>query len=196
MGAIRSRSVKREGVELITNRDLVISAHALMGGIDLDAASSALANKYVEAEHYFKPSDDGLNAQDWYGSVYLFPPAGCYFWDKKTQRWKMTRSSAGTLISAQAIWYQKLYKSWLAGTIKQGVYFSNCTDMFRYEQSLFDFPVCILKTAPTLIRRVGDEIKPHKTSTSFVVYMPPVDAVGESVERFKDIYSEKGRIIC
>jgi hypothetical protein len=194
--SVRRVLSKREGAELITNADLVTSAHALLGGIDLDVASSDLANEYVGAKEYFKASDDGLNCQQWYGNVYLFPPSGCYYWDKKNERWKMTRSSAGTLISSHAIWYRKLYKSWLGGHIKQGLYFSNCPDMIRYEQSIFDFPMCILKVAPTLFRRIGDDVNKHKTSTSFLVYMPPTTDSDVAIRRFVDIYSEKGRVLC
>ena len=50
----------KEDFELITNYDLVASAHELLGGIELDPASSDVANSYVEAERYFTPSDDGL----------------------------------------------------------------------------------------------------------------------------------------
>ena len=86
-----------EDRELITNYDLVASAHALLEGIDLDVASSHVANSYVEAKEYFTPMEDGLNCQQWHGSVYLFPPSGTYFWDKKNQRWKMTRATSPTL---------------------------------------------------------------------------------------------------
>ena len=81
--AIHDISKRREDLELITNYDLVASAHALMEGIDLDVASSKVANQYVEAKKFFTPIDDGLNSQQWYGDVYLFPPRGAYFWDKK-----------------------------------------------------------------------------------------------------------------
>ena len=47
-----------ENNELITSPDLVASAHALMGGIDLDVASSKIANEYVGATQFFTPSDD------------------------------------------------------------------------------------------------------------------------------------------
>ena len=52
---------RSEDLELITNYDLVSSAHALLDGIDLDVASSKTANQFVEAKNYFTPSDDGLN---------------------------------------------------------------------------------------------------------------------------------------
>jgi len=39
--------------ELITNYDLVAAAHGIMSGIELDVASSKIANEYVEAEAFF-----------------------------------------------------------------------------------------------------------------------------------------------
>jgi len=184
-----------EDRELITNQDLVASAHALLEGIDLDVASSKVANQYVEAKEYFTPSDDGLNCQQWFGSVYLFPPSGTYFWERKNQRWKMTRSTSPTLTSSHAVWFRKLYRSWMAREIKQGLYFTNCPDMIRYEQKLFDFPVCILRTAPTLLKNTSNGVSKHKTCTSFLVYLPPMESATEATERFLDIYSEKGRIL-
>ena len=49
------------------------SARVVMGRIDLDPASSAVANKTVMADRYFTSQDDGL-AQDWHGRVWLNPP--------------------------------------------------------------------------------------------------------------------------
>lgn len=186
----------KEDLELITNYDLVASAHALLEGIDLDVASSSIANQYVEAKEYFSPSDDGLNCQQWYGSVYLFPPSGAYFWDKKNDRWKMTRASSPTLTSSHAVWFRKLYRSWLAREVDQGLYFTNCPDMIRYEQKIFDFPICILKTSPLLLKNTSNGISNHKTCTSFLVYLPPMNDSAEATEKFVDIYSEKGRILC
>jgi hypothetical protein len=194
--AIQNISKHTEDRELITNYDLVAAAHALLDGIDLDVASSPLANTYVEAKEFYSPLDDGLNAQQWYGSVYLFPPSGTYFWEKKQQRWKMTRSTSPSLISSHAIWFRKIRKAWLAREIKQGLYFTNCPDMIRYEQNLFDFPVCILRTPPKLVVNTSGGIKEQKTCTSFLVYLPPVNDAAEATERFIDIYGEKGRILC
>ena len=194
--AIHDIRKRREDLELITNYDLVASAHALLEGIELDVASSKIANKYVEADNFFTPSDDGLNAQQWFGSVYLFPPSGAYFWDKQNDRWKMTRASSPTLTSSHAVWFRKLYNSWLSRDIKQGLYFTNCPDMIRYEQKIFDFPICILRTAPLLLKNTSTGIDKHKTCTSFLVYLPPMDDPTTLTEKFIEIYSEKGRILC
>jgi hypothetical protein len=186
---------QREDQELITNYDLVASAHALLNGIDLDVASSKVANTYVQADKFYTPIDDGLNAQDWYGKVYLFPPRGAYFWDKRNGRWKITRAASPTLVSSHAVWFRKLYKSWFAREVSQALYFTNCPDMIRYEQKIFDFPVCILKTAPTLVKNSSNGITKHKTCTSLLVYLPPLDDTGNATQKFIDIYSEKGRIL-
>jgi hypothetical protein len=167
-----------------------------MEGIDLDVASSKVANQYVEAKKFFTPIDDGLNSQQWYGDVYLFPPRGAYFWDKKNDKWKMTRASSPTLTSSHAVWFRKLYNSWLSNDIRQGLYFTNCPDMIRYEQKIFDFPICILKTAPLLLKNTSSGISKHKTCTSFLVYLPPIHESSKFTERFIGIYSEKGRILC
>lgn len=187
---------RREDLELITNGDLTASAHALLDGIDLDVASSKVANTYVEAKEFYTPSDDGLNEQPWYGSVYLFPPSGTYFWDKKQERWKMTRSSSPSLVSSHAVWFRRLYREWLSGQITQGLYFTNCPDMIRYEQRIFDFPICVLRTTPLLVKHTSEGISAQKTATSFLVYLPPVSSATESTERFIEIYSPKGRVIC
>ena len=68
--------------------------------------------------------------------------------------------------------------------------------MIRYEQKIFDFPICILKTAPTLIKNTSKGIDKHKTCTSFLVYLPPMNDSGNAVQKFIDIYAEKGRILC
>ncbi len=194
--AIPSIKAHREDLELITNYDLISSAHALMDGIDLDVASSDVANTYVEATEYYTPSDDGLNCQQWYGNVYLFPPSGAYFWEKKSNRWKMTRTSSNTLVSSHKVWFKKLYVSWLNREIRQGLFFTNCPDMIRYDQRIFDFPMCILKIAPILMKNTSQGIGLHKTATSFLVYLPPTDDSGAAVEKFIDIYSEKGRVLA
>lgn len=190
------RKGQNEDRELITNYDLAASANELLGGIELDVASSKVANEYVGAEKYFTPTDDGLNIQQWYGRVYLFPPGGAYFRDKKNDRWKMTRASSPTLVSSHAVWFRKLYRSWFNREIEQGLYFTNCPDMIRYEQKIFDFPICILKTSPTLIKNSSKGIEKHKTCTSFLVYLPPMDEPTSAVEKFIDIYKEKGRVLC
>jgi hypothetical protein len=194
---LKRGNVRSEEFEWITNRDLVDSAHLLMGQIDLDPASSAFANEYVGADKYFTPKEDGLNEEKWFGNVYLFPPSQSYFWHKKSQRWKTTRGLSPTLTSGHALWWRTLKRKWLSSEIEQGLYFSNFIDMTMYCQDIFDHPVCILKSRPTLIRHyyADDHIMSRNTGCSLVVYLQPKDNIEKATQEFIDIYSEKGRII-
>jgi hypothetical protein len=194
--AIPVNGLRNEDLELITSADLVSSAHALLGEIDLDPASSHFANKYVDAKNYYTPTDDGLNVGEWFGKVYLFPPSGAYTWKHKENRWKPIRAGTVNISSSHAVWFRKLYKAWFNGEVTEALYFSNCIDMVRHEQKIFDFPICILRTPPVLIGRTSKEVKRHRTCTSFLVYLQPKENTTEATERFIDIYSEKGRVIC
>lgn len=59
--------------EWYTPRQYLDVARELLGGIDLDPASSALANETVQAKRFFSLDDNGL-AREWDGKVWLNPP--------------------------------------------------------------------------------------------------------------------------
>ena len=59
--------------EWYTPPEFIESARKVMGIIDVDPASSEIANKTVKAKKFFTKDDDGLK-QKWKGNVWMNPP--------------------------------------------------------------------------------------------------------------------------
>lgn len=60
-------------VEWYTPAYIIEAARETMGSIDLDPASSDIANRTVKANTYYTKEDDGLSKL-WFGNVWLNPP--------------------------------------------------------------------------------------------------------------------------
>lgn len=64
---------RREKDEWYTPADLLDAAQEVLGTIDLDPASSEIANLTVQAREYYTIEQNGLT-QPWHGNVWLNPP--------------------------------------------------------------------------------------------------------------------------
>lgn len=99
--------------EWYTPAEYVEHARRTLGVIDLDPASSPLAQETVKAARYFSADNDGLR-QEWRGRVWLNPPysqpAIEQFIDKLIEETTAARTSAAVLLthnSTDTAWFHK-----------------------------------------------------------------------------------------
>lgn len=97
-----------------TPAEYIEAARQVMGGIDLDPASSDIAQETVKAGTYFTAETNSLD-KPWHGRVWLNPPFSMpliqQFVDKLLAEWTAGRVSQATVITNNATdtgWFQKL----------------------------------------------------------------------------------------
>jgi phage N-6-adenine-methyltransferase len=160
---IRSSS---ESFEWYTPVVVVEAAREVLGGIDIDPASCAMANETVMAARYFTADDDGLK-HDWPGRVWLNPPygggrAGAFVEQLLGQVEKRITTSSIVLLSGN----------------------STDTGWFR---PLFDFPICFAGRIDFIAP--GGEANSSPPHGSVCVY------VGPDVDRFVRVFEEFGPVV-
>jgi hypothetical protein len=161
-----------ENHEWYTPAAIMRLTYAVMGGVDLDPASNAGANRTVGARRYFTKEDDGL-AQEWGGRVWLNPPYG-------------KRNSTG-------IWWEKLLAEYDAGRVTEAMFLANSTTETKwFHEALSRFPVLFLSGRVSFWR-------PGAPSSSgflgtCIVYMPirpypPVAALDPSERPLASVHT-------
>lgn len=132
-------------------------ARDVLGGIDLDPASSEIANKRVKAKQFFTEKDNPLE-RDWHGSVFLNPPSG----------------DTGRLLP-KAFW-NHLIDQVQKKNAPHAIFLAFRLEMIRTTQfgckrCLLDFPTLIFKKRLIFLRENGEPAT-QNTSPSCLVYIP------------------------
>jgi len=115
MGRAENRGAGVTGpYEWYTPEVCLDAVRAVLGTIDLDPASSDIAQKRVKATAHFTREDDGL-AQNWHGNVFLNPPYAppfiSQFADKICSEYESGRMTAGIMLTHNYTdnkWFRKL----------------------------------------------------------------------------------------
>lgn len=109
--------------EWYTPRRFTAAAATVLGGIDLDPASSEAANEIVGAGRYYTIHDNGLN-QPWKGTVWLNPPYG----------------------GENRLFVERLIREYEAGNVTAAVTLINCHPAeTAWFQRLFDYTICFVR---------------------------------------------------
>ena len=98
--------------EWYTPRNIIETARAVMGSIDVDPASSDCANEVVDAETYYTAETDGLT-KEWFGNVWMNPPYSTELIDKfvdKLVEQKGNYKQAIVLVNnaTETEWFEKI----------------------------------------------------------------------------------------
>lgn len=162
--------------EWYTPAKYIEAAREVMGGIDLDPASCALANETVKATRYYTKEDNGL-MQPWNGRVWLNPPFGLIHPGVK-----------GSTESWQRSFVEHVQRLYELQTIDQAILLLLGSTVFRsYFAPLWKYPVCI-NNLQTHFERDDGTSSQFGFGSLFVYLGPNIDA-------FTTIFSRFGRIV-
>lgn len=110
--------------------DIVERARRLLGGFDLDPASTLLFNGTVRAGRIYTAADDGLS-KPWFGRVFLNPPGGKL--RKIGGKWR--RVKGGVAKSGPMVWWDTLASAWQHGEVASAFFVGFTLEILRTSQA-------------------------------------------------------------
>jgi hypothetical protein len=173
-------------------------ARKLMGGIDLDPASSDIANERVKAEFYLDKESDGLDSRwnieylcdhrkDRPSRIFLNPPGG----------------KAPGIPSLQKAFWNKLIGEYQAGRVEQAIFLAFSIELLQTSQNGQDdpafwctsYPFCIPSKRISYINQDGNPQK-SPPNASAIIYLPPKTRSGvELTDKFSALFSNIGAVV-
>ena len=171
---------------------------ALLGDIELDPCSTHRANaEYLRARRIYTLEDDGLNMEEpWKGKTYLFPPTfGRCSFNKARGTWRWSMRAGGSAKAPSVIWFNRLYKEWKLRNVPEALFYTIYPEMLRVCPEVWDLPICVPKDRANLIQGGTFYRLDKPIHWGYFVYLPPPSLGNEAINRFKDIFSNIGKVI-
>ena len=151
--------------EWYTPPEYVDKARRVLGEIDLDPASNALAQKWIQAGNYFTQEDNGL-IQPWQGRVWCNPPYG-----------RQVRK-----------WLEKALASYEAKEMKSAIMLLNRSEADWYKESLQKIDaICEVKKRIAFLNASGQKQPSPRYHNDFLY-------IGRNVEKFKQEFESLGEL--
>lgn len=154
--------------EWYTPAEYIQAARIVMGGIDLDPASSAIANQTVQASTYFTAEDDGLRYA-WDGRVWMNPPY------------------SGDLIGR---FTEKLCTHYAAGDVREAIVLVNNATETTWFQGMM-----VHASAVCFVRRRIKFIDTDGNPSGAPLQGQAILYMGENVDLFTACFSEFGTVL-
>jgi len=197
-----------------TPSDILDRVRRVLGGIDLDPASSRVFNRVVKAENYYNERTNGF-VRPWGGKVYLNPPGGsCDARGRRVVLLKDTgfvylsgKRAPGRPQSAMASWWYKLAQEWVENRVRAAIFMGFSLEVLQRTQSFkeaetlpvpLDFPCCYPRARLRYSALEGKTLKPGNAPThaSVIVLLPPkqAGAARSMKRRFEREFSLVGRV--
>jgi DNA N-6-adenine-methyltransferase Dam len=155
-----------------TPQPYISAVRSILGHIDLDPASCALANTVVQADRFYTEADDGLN-KPWFGRIYLNPPYA----------------------GLGPKFVKKLIAEYESGNVAEAILLvnSHCTDSKWFKQ-LFNYVLCFTDHRSKFWNQDGIGGAPTHGSV-FVYFGPNPDRFEEHFEQFGSVVEKRKRRI-
>jgi len=173
--------------------------YAVLGDIDLDPCSTHTANiEFLRAKKIYTLEEDGLNMQDpWTGTTYLFPPSfGRCSFNKERGTWRWSLESGASSKAPSIIWFRRLVKEWKLRNIPEALFYTIYPEMMRICPEMWDYPVCIPTDRANLIHGKGLYTLKSPIYWGYFIYLPKLDLGFSQIDKFKEVFSNIGKIIC
>jgi phage N-6-adenine-methyltransferase len=166
--------------EWYTPSYVIEAAREVLGSIDLDPASCALANETVKATRYFTKDDDGLSKA--WGSieqplhVWCNPPYG-----------KINNKS---LI---ALWVDKLINEYRSSNVSQAILLTTCDSDNQWFQRFWDYLICFSNHNVHFYKPNADGAL-KKDSRSTQMFGTVFTYLGPNESKFIEVFSNLGTV--